>query len=158
MPVVFLDVDGVLNRVGYCPERSEGLRDWIEPDLAQQLDRAVRDIDGQLVLSSDWRRGRELEVLREELRAAGIEAPLIDVTPVLETARWQEIIAWCDARHCSLGQIAVIDDRMDMGPLAQRFVRTSPLCGFDAAAAAALRALFGEGPDASCVPGVPGAR
>lgn len=144
MPVVFLDVDGVLNRQGYCPERTDSLRDWIEPELALALDAAVRAIGGELVLSSDWRRGRELAVLREELLAAGIAAPLIDVTPVLETARWQEILAWCDARHRSFADIAVIDDRPDMGPLSQRFVRTSPTSGFDAAAAAALQALFDE--------------
>jgi hypothetical protein len=32
--VLFLDIDGVLNRTGYRPAESEGLRSWIEPELA----------------------------------------------------------------------------------------------------------------------------
>lgn len=37
------------------------------------------DIDGAvLVLSSDWRRGRDLAVLADELQSAGIDGRLLD--------------------------------------------------------------------------------
>src|SRR4051794_23453017 len=35
--VLFLDVDGVLNRTGYHPATSVGLRSWIETELAANL-------------------------------------------------------------------------------------------------------------------------
>jgi hypothetical protein len=38
--------------------------------------------------------------------------------------------------------IAIIDDGYDMGPLASRFVRVSPLVGLDDDAVRALTALF----------------
>jgi len=43
----------------------------------------------------------------------------------------------------SVDRIAIVDDGFDMGPLARRFVRTSPLNGLDEVAARALVALFG---------------
>ena len=49
--------------------------------------------------------------------------------------RWREIGRTAE-------QIAIVDDLYDMGPLAARFVRVSPLTGLDADAARALVALF----------------
>lgn len=37
MRILFLDIDGVLNRTGFRPEVSAGLRSWIEPELAGRL-------------------------------------------------------------------------------------------------------------------------
>ena len=143
MRVLFLDVDGVLNRTGYRPASSEGLRSWIEPLLAAQLNRVVKVTGAHVVMSSDWRIGRELAVLRAELQAAGVECDLIGVTPVLERAqRWQEIRAWMDLNE--VAEIAIVDDMFDMGPLSARFVRASPLSGLDQTTADALIALFDE--------------
>lgn len=143
MRVLFLDIDGVLNRTGYRPATSLGLRSWIEPELAARLDDVVRAIGATLVMSSDWRRGRDLAVLRAELAAAGISAALRDVTPELAGPRWREIAAWLAAHDHAAEDAAIVDDMFDMGPLAPRFVRTSPLAGLDDSAARALRALFG---------------
>jgi hypothetical protein len=140
--VLFLDVDGVLNRTGYRPGTSLGLRSWIEPELAQRLCEVVRATGASIVLSSDWRRDRELTHLSDELRAAGIDAPVHDVTPVLGTSRWTEIQHWMTSRHVAPESVAIVDDGFDMGPLAARFVRCSPLTGLDAMAAAALIALL----------------
>ena len=143
MRVLFLDVDGVLNRTGFHPGTSVGLRSWIEPELAHRLCNVIRTTGAEIVLSSDWRCGRELEALRDELRAAGIEGMLTGVTPVLERQeRWREIDGWIRAHDVSLDRIAIVDDGFDMGPFAARFVRTSPLAGLDEAAARALVALF----------------
>lgn len=143
MRVLFLDVDGVLNRTGFHPGTSFGLRSWIETELADRLCDVIRTTGAEIVLSSDWRIGRELEALRDELRAAGIDGTLTGVTPVLERQeRWREIDAWIRANGVSLAHIAIIDDSFDMGPLSARFVRTSPLAGLDEAAAHALVALF----------------
>lgn len=65
MRVLFLDIDGVLNRTGYRPRESLGLRSWIEPELAQRLSALIVATSAEIVLSSDWRRGRELAELAE---------------------------------------------------------------------------------------------
>ena len=140
--VLFLDVDGVLNRTGFHPGKSVGLRSWIEPELAQRLCEVLRAIKAEIVLASDWRRGRELEHLRAELRAAGVDGNLIGVTPALGDARWREIEAWRVDHQLALEDIVIIDDGYDMGPLASRFVRISPLNGLDADAVRAIVALF----------------
>ncbi|CAN5839760.1 hypothetical protein BH11MYX2_BH11MYX2_39110 [soil metagenome] len=96
-----------------------------------------------IVLASDWRRGRDLLQLRHELDAAGVEGSLIDTTPILEgQPRWKEIEAWMIEHDVADGAVAIIDDLWDMGALAARFVRASPLYGFDEAAAGAIMALF----------------
>ena len=64
MPVLFLDVDGVLNRTGFRPMTSVGLRSWIEPELAAHLNHVCMATGAALVLSSSWREGRTLDELR----------------------------------------------------------------------------------------------
>lgn len=158
--VLFLDVDGVLNRAGYHPGVSVGLRSWIEPELAAQLSWVLRITRARVVLSSDWRLGRELHELHHELVAAGVEGALIGTTPALRgAARWREIRAWMEEHGVAEQDVVIVDDCHDMGPLAARFVRASPLCGLDAHAAEAIVALF-QGRDAGGAPagGATGAR
>jgi len=144
--VLFLDVDGVLNRTAFRPDEVVGLRSWIEPELARRLSDVLRETGAEIVLSSDWRCGRELQHLRDELRAAGIEAPLLGVTPVLTAQpRWREIEAWMTTHGVDPETVVIVDDGFDMGALAARFVRASPLNGLDESVASAIVALFGRG-------------
>jgi len=141
--VLFLDVDGVLNRAGFQPDETVGLRSWIEPELARRLCGVLSATRADLVLSSDWRLDSELDELRDELRAAGIDAALIGATPELEgQPRWREIEAWMVEHRVEREAIVIVDDTHDMGKLAARFVRTSPLDGLDEHAARAVVALF----------------
>lgn len=142
MRVLFLDIDGVLNRVGYSPDESVGLRSWIEPELAARLSELLRAIDARIVLASDWRKGRTLDHLGDELVAAGIEGSLLGVTPVLGRERWREIDAWMREHDVPAEHVVIVDDGYDMGALAGRFVRCSPLRGLDEEAAHAIRRLF----------------
>jgi hypothetical protein len=140
--VLFLDIDGVLNRTAYRPDKSHGLRSWIEPELAARLSYVLRAIDAQIVLASDWRTGRELAHLADELRVAGVEGTLVGVTPVLGQARWREIEAWMIEHDLAPQHVVIVDDGYDMGPLAARFVRVSPLHGFDDDAVRSVMLLF----------------
>ncbi len=143
MRVVFLDVDGVLNRTGFKPVESRGLVSWIEPELAARVARAAAEHDARIVLASDWRIGRTREALAQALGAHGLM--LHDVTPSsCGGGRWREIAAWLAANEVGVAETAIIDDAFEMGELAHRHVRISPLRGFDDDAAAALRALFGS--------------
>jgi hypothetical protein len=107
--VLFLDIDGVLNRERYRPVESLGLRSWIEPELAQRLCEVLKETGAEIVLSSDWRRGREIELLRGELLAAGI-GPMIDVTREIHGPRWREIETWMTEHGRTPEQIAIVDD------------------------------------------------
>jgi hypothetical protein len=139
--VLFLDIDGVLNRTGFRPRESTGLRSWIEPELARRLSEVLRAIGADIVMSSDWRLNRTLPQLREELHAATIAGMLADVTPALAgQPRWREIEAWMTANDVAHDSAVIVDDIYDMGDLAARFVRASPLTGLDDAA---VRGLFG---------------
>jgi hypothetical protein len=139
--VVFLDVDGVLNRTGFRPAESRGLVSWIEPELAARFARAAVTLDAQVVLASDWRIGRTLEVLREAFATHGIL--IHDVTPSsCGGGRWREIAAWLAASGVDAGAAAIVDDAFDMGELAHRHVRVTPLHGFDDDVAEVLCALF----------------
>ncbi len=149
MRVVFLDIDGVLNRAGYRPIESLGLRSWIEPELAARLSRLVRTINAVIVLISEWRRDRDFDHLTDEMRSAGIDGRLLGVTPTLGGARWREIEAWMAEHDIPAENIVIVDDGYDMGPLASRFVRVSPLTGLDDDAARAVAALFEQDPATS---------
>jgi hypothetical protein len=140
--ILFLDIDGVLNRTGFRPATSEGLRSWIEPELAERLSNLLRTIGASIVLSSDWRTNRDLPLLREELQAAGVRGKLIGATPVFSQQRWREIQAWMVEHRVDLHQIAIVDDTYDMGPLAPRFVRVNPMSGLDETIVRALLGLF----------------
>ncbi len=143
MRVLFLDVDGVLNRTGYRPRESHGLRSWIEPELAERLNHVLRTLSADVVMSSDWRLHRTEAELGDELAAAGITCTLRGTTPVLPDApRWREIEAWMTEHTLAPSEMVIVDDMFDMGDLAARFVRTSALAGLDDAAASSLIALF----------------
>ena len=143
MRILFLDVDGVLNRAGFEPEDTVELASWIEPDLAARLDAAAREIEAEVVMSSDWRIDRSLDALREQLVRAGVDVGLRDVTPVLQgQPRWREIEAWMVEHQIHPEDIVIVDDAATMGPLGWRHVRTSPRDGLDDPAVTAIRAKF----------------
>ena len=94
MRVLFLDIDGVLNREGFEPDEDAGLASWIEAELAARLSALARETEAVLVMSSSWREDAQLDELRDDLRRAGVDAHLHDVTPVLfGQPRWAEIQA-----------------------------------------------------------------
>lgn len=87
MRVLFLDVDGVLNRLSTIAALGcTGL----EPDCLRLLRRILDATDARVVLSSTWREDADLRAIV----AAELGSRLIGDTPVLATLRGQEILAW----------------------------------------------------------------
>jgi myo-inositol catabolism protein IolC len=122
--------------------RIVGLRSWIEPELADRLCAVLEATGAMVVLISDWRCNRTVEDLKAELTAAGVVCELAGTTPVLGQARWREIEAYMQEHDLLVESVVILDDGFDMGPLAARFVRTSPLNGLDDAAVDAIQRLF----------------
>jgi hypothetical protein len=140
---LFLDIDGVLNRSTFRPTHPAGLASWIEPDLAANLVDLVTKLAAHVVICSDWRHGRTTDDLARALHAAGAPVRIHDVTPSLSGApRWREIAHWLATHSVLPTSSVIIDDAFDMGDLAHRHIRTSPLGGLDHAAIAAALALF----------------
>lgn len=91
--VIFLDVDGVLNRRG-LGSRPATTEPKVLPDRVALIDSLVARTGAQLVLSSSWRIKPGLAATRSLL---GLRSPLDHATPVLGGgggARGREIQAW----------------------------------------------------------------
>ena len=145
---LFLDVDGVLNRVGHHPK-------GLESDKVEQLRWVVSATGCRLVISSTW---RKTEHQRQRLMAMAEEigAEIIGWTPVLEqkgatlwqaAPRWQEIAAWLK-EHPEVTNYVILDDERLCAPLAMagRVVQTDSYTGLTAAKAREVVALLSYGP------------
>jgi len=127
-PVLFLDVDGVLNRNGKSDPTSKGL----EPDKMAFLGEIIDKANPHIVVSSTWRKfDKKLEQLKTAIsdlggRYAG-ETPVLDQqTPggiYTATVRGAEIKAWKD-EHPGVGNFVIVDDGSDMEPYMDHLVQT----------------------------------
>ena len=156
-PIIFLDVDGVVNRIGAADE-SDGdvASDGDNASQASDDDDDYADrIEGRLlrrvqalaasaapravvVLSSDWRAQPDARAyVQRRLERLGVA--MVGWTPLARDrafARPAEILQWLKAHaaeHC--GRFVVVDDRdlhRELGGkhLADRFVQTDPKRGF----------------------------
>lgn len=147
-PLLFLDIDGVLNSVEYL-QRGGSLScvtDGIDPRAVAQLQRIVDATDCSLILSSSWRTMYTLAEMRQKLVDKGIRypCPLRDKTPdfsfdgprrledprlrsieanLSRYQRGREVSAWI-AEHRFSGRYVCVDDDADFLPI-QPLVRTS---------------------------------
>ncbi len=137
-PILFLDIDGVLNSIRYAKKRYEaGHRDstlGIDPDTIPYLQRIIDETNCTLVLSSTWRLLHSLSDMRGILIAAGLHSPvpLKDRTPCISKAvgsieytkgRGYEIQAWIDLKKYE-SIYCCLDDDSDFLPH-QPLVRTA---------------------------------
>lgn len=126
---VFLDIDGVLNSNFFFIERInsdnyEELREIYPQEVAsgvsiidqkavKRLNKLLRETDAKLIVSSSWRHDPYLEDI---FRASGIEAPIFDLTPSLESrVRGEEIKAWLD-KQTEPYKYVILDDDCDILP------------------------------------------
>lgn len=149
MKVIFVDVDGVLNRAG-CKVLIDGVYFVLDEKLAL-LKQLVERTGAKIVLSSTWRFGwlyREFELpensqqtrdirhfnaLEEKFKEFGLE--FFDRTPVLDDqvyCRGDEIDLWLKRWEDKEGNepiesFVIIDDMngRELRPHANRLVRTS---------------------------------
>lgn len=135
-PILFLDIDGVMNSHDYV-RRGGNLscsRDGIDPEAVKHLQRIVDETGCSIVLSSTWRTIHPLAEMRGKLIAKGMRhpCPLRDKTPdlrreqrdeLIDTVRGREIAAWID-RASFEGRYVCLDDDGDFLP-GQPLVQTT---------------------------------
>jgi len=119
--VLFLDIDGVVNKVGTHARYRDSVA--IDPFLAFRIGKIVVDTGCQVVLSSTWRlfpdRRRAVEVYVTDI---------LDITPIAAgDFRGDEVRAWL-AGHPEVTRYAILDDCDDFYH-DQPLFRTSWLTG-----------------------------
>jgi hypothetical protein len=103
--VIFLDIDGVLNR-----ERTEeriGEYTGLDEELVRRFLRVVRRTGADVVLSSTWRLERDMKA------AVQARIRLTDATDADHGSRGEQIARWLSA-HQEYERHAVLDDERDM--------------------------------------------
>lgn len=125
MKVLFLDVDGVLNRDG-TKERCMGYV-GIDRELSEKLIAwRGRNPDVEIVLSSTW---RYIPGMKAGLMAAGID--WISETPHHMGSRGDEISLWLyNAKRNDIVYV-ILDDVMVNDNQLERFVQTDPSKGLE---------------------------
>jgi MoaA/NifB/PqqE/SkfB family radical SAM enzyme len=88
-PLLFLDIDGVLNSIQYAIRtKIKGV--WgLDEDCVERLQRIVDATNCAIVVMSTWRRIHTLQEIADMLVEAGMyePVPLIGITPVIRYGR-----------------------------------------------------------------------
>jgi hypothetical protein len=129
VPVLFLDVDGVLNQCGHHQE--------VLTEKAGLLARIVSETQCRIVVSSTWRLYEELrDRLTELLQVHAIS--ISDWTPCIDrrtdsgiyiaTERGEEIQRWLD-ENPGTTRFVILDDHADMAHLTAHLLQTESSTG-----------------------------
>jgi hypothetical protein len=141
-PVLFLDIDGVLNSARWFsarggPDTPDGLtreEHQIDPAAVAVLNRILDATGAKVVVSSTWRLLHTPAAIHRILRRRGFAGKIIGRTPNLSAsapygeARGHEIEAWLtahDRASSTPSPICIVDDDADMAHLAPFLVKTS---------------------------------
>jgi len=147
-PLIFLDVDGVLNSVDYLTRRGKALYENrydhylsdFDPEACAVLATVCEKSGASLVISSTWRVLHPLEEIRGYLLFRGVTAPVIGKTPDMDLhnnpglsavrSRWErglEIQHWLQTfvppDRLPGVRVCVLDDDGDMGDVRGAWVK-----------------------------------
>ncbi len=161
-PVLFLDIDGVLNSTEWqksyvpsplfhnLPNELKHAEEALDPIAMGLLNDVVEATNCLVVLSSTWRKQYPLHIVTRLLRYRGFQHRLFGATPDLSYTRagprrmrGDEIDWWLK----ELGEpcrFAIVDDDSDMEPHMDRLVQTSCEAGLTFGEAVRLISLLGE--------------
>jgi hypothetical protein len=114
-PVLFLDIDGVL--VPYPGVDHPLLHPRLDmqtfnPYCVTWLNRILRVLDADIVITSAWRNGRTLPELQELFALQGVEGMVVGKTASL-SSRYVEIMDWLERNHLTGFPHLILDDEWD---------------------------------------------
>jgi hypothetical protein len=138
-PLVFLDIDGVLNHTQWLLDlsqigRSDASFSEVCPNNVANLSRILYRTGAQVVISSTWRLNHSVPqltgILCEATLPVNLADRLIGATPDLPgKPRGAEIHQWL-VRHRALNRpFCILDDDQDMVPHMSRLVKTTMKTG-----------------------------
>lgn len=145
-PIVFLDIDGVLQMAQDPPGR-------FKPEAIAALNWLTEAAQAQIVVSSAW---RIMPTVPQILRGNGVRAPIIGKTPIFDGShrlaatlpaptRGHEIAAWLRSRP-RRHPFVILDDNADMDHLLPYLVQTAPQVGLTAEDAKRALAVLARAP------------
>ena len=127
MKVIFLDIDGVLNKIGQVNRTTTRWNGYIgmEPSLVRLFNDLAKKTGAKVVLSSSWRTDDDWE---KTMRDNGLKCDFIGRTRQLHSeskkdGRGLEVKDWLDS-HPDVKQYAILDDDTDFVP-GQHLVKTN---------------------------------
>lgn len=130
-PILFLDIDGVLNHIDNWHGEKCNLIDLLDPVCVSRLNTVVSETECEVVVSSSWRIIYTLIEMQAMLNNAGYKHRLLSTTPATlttrgkSTTRGNDIHRWISFHgRLNFGPIAIIDDDADMYPFMDRLVKT----------------------------------
>lgn len=152
--LIFLDLDGVLNsdlylsrdsRAAARQRRSELV---LDPSAISRLNALLdRHEDAGVVISSDWRKRHDYDILAIILHKNGFRhgQRVVGQTPNFgERPRGLEILAWMKARDVRC-PFVILDDRDDMVGASRHLVQTDPIYGLTPADVRKASAILSAG-------------
>lgn len=103
-PIIFLDIDGVLNSAQTFRSRYEeeqidinDIFSWYLSDislsLVQNLNKIISGTGADIVISSSWKNSRR-DMIEPVFKAAGVLGKIVGYTPNLPCVRGEEIRQW----------------------------------------------------------------
>ena len=142
-PVVFLDIDGVLNsKQWYAHDAAshEGTslvsnerKLWehsIDPDCVQRLNRILQQTGAVVIVSSSWRKKHALSEIVSVLESRGFRGEVDGATSANGTlSRTEEIAEWLAENRPPGAAYVVIDDELTSALPAERVVSPSNQTG-----------------------------
>lgn len=142
MKIIFLDVDGVLNKalISSNSEPDDVIKGagWMNKSLVKNLNKLTDTTDAKIVVSSSWR-SDSVEETAKHIGSFGVTGEIIGVTKRFGqySVRGNEIAAWIRDNEALLGckywhfkQYIIIDDDSDMLlSQAPHFIHTDAFAG-----------------------------
>jgi len=148
-PVLFLDIDGVMNTSAFALANHSGLIFRTESVIS--LNRILTESGCRVVISSSWRREPRINLgaIFETQGVAKFRACLAGITPDLSNEeccnRGDEIEAWLSKERFT-GRLAILDDDPIMGPFDLWHCRTDESKGLTTEVANRVIAMLVYGP------------
>ena len=140
LKILFIDIDGVLNPMGYLKymynlnqfygneiKTEDRFGQYFAPYCIEALHKIIRATDCKIVISSTWRKAG-LQNMKEMWAYRNLLGEVYDITPMLNLIRGDEVDAWLEEN--TVDSFCIIDDDADFHSHHDKlFVQTNPNIG-----------------------------